>query len=100
MKDLKERTHSHSAQYMRASKKRILQARLRRTCLSLLPCFGSIPCLIRSAPIHAFKNFARKRSRECPGNFFTELKRPGKRLQVRGFFCLAGKHHGSLNSPA
>ena len=20
-------------------------------------------------------------------NFFTELKRPGKRLQVRGFFC-------------
>ena len=24
-------------------------------------------------------------------NFFTELKRPGKRLQVRGFLCLAGK---------
>jgi hypothetical protein len=23
----------------------------------------------------------------APGNFFTELKRPGKRLQVRGFFC-------------
>jgi hypothetical protein len=21
------------------------------------------------------------------GNFFTDLKRPGKRLQVRGFFC-------------
>jgi hypothetical protein len=30
-------------------------------------------------------------------NFFTELTRPGKRLQVRGFFCaLPGKHHASL----
>jgi len=37
--------------------------------------------------IRASKNSARKRSREYSGNVFTELKRPGKRLQVRGFFC-------------
>jgi tetratricopeptide (TPR) repeat protein len=28
------------------------QARLRQTCLLLLPCFGSIPCLIRCGMIH------------------------------------------------
>ena len=66
------------------------------TCRSLLRCSDSIRCSIRSGMIRASKNSARKRSRECPGNFFTDLKRPATFTSSWFLLRLPGKPDGSL----